>query len=66
MAILLNLVKSKNVSTFGGEPILWAVEISFVLRCFTGTAYHSRDAATGFAAVATRSRTGCWSMEDVK
>ena len=34
-----------------------------ILPCFTGTAHHSRDAATGFAAVATQSRTGCWSME---
>ena len=48
---------ANNVSNFGGDPIIWAVEI-------TGTAHHSRDAATGFAAVATRSRTGCWSMED--
>ena len=29
-----------------------------------GTAHLSRDAATGFAAVAKRSRAGCWSMED--
>ena len=29
-----------------------------------GTAHHSCDAATGFAAVATRPRAGCWSMED--
>ena len=35
-----------------------------VLRYFTGMAHHSRDAATGFAAVATRPRAGCWSMED--
>ena len=27
-------------------------------------AHHSHDAATGFAAVATRARAGCWSMED--
>ena len=46
------------------DQIIWAVEISFVLRCFMGTAHHSCDAATGFAAVATRSRAGCWSMED--
>ena len=30
---------------------------------FTGTAHHSSDATTGFAAVATRTRAGCWSME---
>ena len=55
---------ANNVSNFGGGPIIWAVEISFVLRCFTGTAHHSCDAATGFAAVATRSRVVYWSMED--
>ena len=55
---------ANNVPNFGGDSIIWAVEISFVLRCITGTAHHSRDAATGFAAVATRPRAGCWSMED--
>ena len=35
-----------------------------IVCCFTGTAHHSRDAATGFASVATRSRACCWSMED--
>ena len=42
---------ANNVSNFGGDPvtkIIWAVEIRFVLCCFTGTAHHSRDAATGF------------------
>ena len=55
---------ANNVSNIGGDPIIWAVEISFVLCSFTGTTHHSRDAATGFAAVATLSRAGCWSMED--
>ena len=35
-----------------------------MLRSFTGTAHYSRDAATGFADDATRSRAGCRSMED--
>ena len=51
---------ANNVSNFGGDP----VRNYFVLRCFTGTAHHSRDASTGFAALATRSRAGCWRMED--
>ena len=34
------------------------------LRCFTGTVHHRRNAATGFADVATRPRACCWSMED--
>ena len=52
---------ANKVSNFGGDPIIWAVEISFVLRARRTI---SRDAATGLAAVATRSRAGCWSMED--
>ena len=35
----------------------------YYLRCFTDMALHSRDTATGFAAVATRSRADCSSME---
>ena len=35
------------------------------LRCFTGTAHHSHDAATGFAAVATRraQAAGVWKTD---
>ena len=57
---------ANNVSTFGGDPV---TQLNFKnvkkksLRCFTGTAHHSRDAATGFAAVATRSRADCNGME---
>ena len=46
------------------DPIIFLKRFKIVLRCFTGTAHHSRDAATGFAAVTTRSRAGCWNMED--
>ena len=33
--------------------------LKFVYAVFTGTAHNSRDAATGFAAVATRPLAGC-------
>ena len=56
---------ANNVSNFGGGPVT-QVNLKNVLKmylhCFTGTAHHSCDAATGFGAVATRSRAGCWSM----
>ena len=57
---------ANNLSNFGGDPVTQLNLKTFkkCLRCFTGTAHHSRDAAPGFAAVATRSRAGCWSMED--
>ena len=52
---------ANNVSNFGGDPVtqLNFKNVNKYLRYFTGTAHHSRDAATGFAAVATRSRAGC-------
>ena len=58
---------ANNVSNIGVDPIM-AVAINFVLRCYTysgytGTAHHSRDAATDFAAVVTR-YAGSLSMED--
>ena len=56
-----------NVSDFGGDSLTQLnLKKTFLIlsRCFAGTAHHSRDAATGFGAVATRSRAGCWSMED--
>ena len=46
------------------DPLKLKKGFKICLRCFTGTAHHSRDAATGFMAVATRSRAGCWSMEE--
>ena len=57
---------ANNVSNFGGDPVtqlhfknvLWCY-----LRCFTDMALHSRDAVTVSAAVATRSRADCSSME---
>ena len=57
---------ANNVSNFGDDPVTQLnVKKRFknCLRCFTGTAHHSRDAPTGFAAVPTRPRTGCSSME---
>ena len=56
-----------NVSNFGGGPVaqlIFFLNKKILVRCFSGTAHHCRDAATGFAAVATRPRAGCWSMED--
>ena len=43
---------ANNVSNFGGDPVtqLNFKTFEFCLRCFT---HHSRDAALGFAAVAT-------------
>ena len=57
---------ANNVSNLGGDPVtqLNLKTVKKILRCFTGTTHHSRDAATGLAAVATRSRAGCWNMED--
>ena len=58
---------ANNVSNFGGDPVTQLIffkRFKNCLRCFTDTAHHSCDAATGFAAVATRSRAGSWSMED--
>ena len=40
------------------------IYICIYLRCFTGTALHIRDAVPVSAAVATRSRGDCRSMED--
>ena len=53
------------VSNFGGDPVTQLNVKTFkkMLCCFTGTAHHSHDAATGFAAVAMRSRADCSSME---
>ena len=58
---------ANNVSNLGGDPVTQLnikKRFKFCLRCSTGTEHHSRDAATGFAAVATRPCAGCWSMED--
>ena len=57
---------TNNMTHFGGDPVTqlhFKKTFSTCLRCFTGTAHHSRDTATGFAAVATRPRAGCCSME---
>ena len=55
---------ANNVSNFGGDPVtqIKFKNVDIFLRCFTGTALHSRDAATGFAAVAMRSHADCGSM----
>ena len=57
---------ANNVSNFDCDPVnqLNLKNVKKNSRCFTGTAHHCCDAATCFAAVATRSRTCCWSMED--
>ena len=55
---------ANNVSNVGGDPMtqLNVINVKQNLRYFTGTVHHSRDATTGFAAVATRSRAGCWRL----
>ena len=53
--------EANNVSNFGGDPTIWAVEISFVLRARRTIAV-TRPLV--FVAIAMRSRAGCWSMED--
>ena len=58
---------ANNVSNFGGDPVTQLNFLMFKIffTLFYGhTAHHSGDAATGFAAIATRSRADCWSMED--
>ena len=58
---------ANNVSHFSGDQVtqlnlknvLW-----YYLHCFTDMTLHSRDAVTVYAAVATRSRADCSSMED--
>ena len=54
---------ANNVSTFGCDPVKFKTRLKKCLPCSTGTPHHSRDAATGFAAVATRLRACCSSME---
>ena len=58
---------ANNVSNFGGDPVTQLnfknVLYYYYLRCFTDMAFHSRDAVTVSAAVATRSRADCSSME---
>ena len=54
---------ANNVSNFGSDPIKFLKRLKKSLRRCTGTAHHSRDAVTGFAAVDTRPRAGCRSME---
>ena len=46
---------ANNVSNFGGDPVtqLNFKNVNKNVTLFTGTAHHSRDAVTGFAAVAT-------------
>ena len=47
-----------------GSVVYGQYKLVLFYAVFPDTAHHSRDAATGFAAVAMRSRVGCWSMED--
>ena len=57
---------ANNVSNFGGDPVTQLNLKSFIVlfTLFTDLALHSRYAVTVSAAVATRSRAGCSSMED--
>ena len=58
---------ANNVSNVGGDPVtqLNLIKLKQYLRCFTGTAHHSRDAATGFADIATRraQAAGVWKTD---
>ena len=57
---------ANNVLNFGGDPVTQLnlkKRFIVVFTLFTEMALHSRDAVTVFAAVATRSRTGCSSVE---
>ena len=59
---------ANNMSNFVGDPVtqLNLKNVNFFyLSCFTGTARHSRDAATGFADVATRraQAAGVWKTD---
>ena len=56
-----------NVSNFDGDQVTqlnFKKRLYYYLRCFTDMALHSRYAITVSAAVATRSRADCSSMED--
>ena len=55
---------ANNVSNFGGDPIKLKKVLYNYLRCLVDMALHSRYAVTVSAAVATRSRADCSSMED--
>ena len=58
---------ANNVSHFGGDPVTQLncnKLLYYYLSCFTDMALHSRDAVTVSAAVATRSRADCSTMED--
>ena len=57
---------ANNVSNFGGDPVTQLNLKKAVKKMYAvlrATAHNSRDAATGFAVVATRSRADCSSME---
>ena len=57
---------ANNVSNFDGGPVTQLIFFNvlyYYLRCFTDMALHSHDAITVSAAVATRLRADCSSME---
>ena len=57
---------ANNVSNFGRDTVTQLhlkKLLYYYLRCFTDMVLHSRDADTVSAAVATRSRADCSSME---
>ena len=62
---------ANNVSNLGGDPVTQfnlKKRFKIVLPCFTGTAHHSHDAATGFAAVARcdhAQAAGVWKTDAV-
>ena len=47
---------TNNVSNFGGDPVTQLKKIKCLNNVLPCLAHHSRDAATGFAAVAMRPR----------
>ena len=55
---------ANNVSTFDGDSVTQLKKIENDLKNVYAVLPARRDAATGFAAAATRPRAGCWSMED--
>ena len=57
---------ANNVSNVGGDPVTQSnlkKVLQYYLRCFADMALNGRDAVTVSAAVATRSRADCSSME---
>ena len=56
---------ANNVSNFGGDPVT-QFNLKKRFKNLIRVRLHSRDAITVFAAVATRTRADCSSMEDCR